>query len=145
MKDLNETLLDAWLQLSIAVSNEKVVSEMPYNEALICNILYRSQIQENQPPLTATDLCKQTKMLKSQMNRTLQCMEEKNLITKTRSSSDKRRIFITLNTDNRLYQDQHQKILTIADALIEKLGTDKAVEIANLFIMIAGMVNETIV
>lgn len=145
MKFLNEALLDAWLALSIAVNNEKMVSEMPYNEALICNILYRNQRQDKEQLLTATDLCRQTKMLKSQMNRTLQCMEEKDLITRSRSSSDKRRVFITLNTENRLYQDQHQKILNIADTLIDKLGSEKAMEIADLFTMIADTVNETMV
>ncbi len=35
---MNEKLLEAWLRLSTILSNDRIVSEMPYNEALICNI-----------------------------------------------------------------------------------------------------------
>ena len=77
MKDLNEEVLDAWLRLTTAISNTKLVSDMPYNEALICNLLYNSQKQQPDMPLTATDLCKKTQMLKSQMNSTLQSMDDK--------------------------------------------------------------------
>ena len=99
MKDLNEEVLDAWLRLTTAISNAKLVSDMPYNEALICNLLYNSQKQQPDIPLTATDLCKTTQILKSQMNRTLQSMEDKGLIERERSTLDKRQVFLRLNTD----------------------------------------------
>ena len=88
---MNEELLEAWLRLSTILCNDRIVSEMPYNEALICNILYRQEMQKEDKKLTATDLCKQTKMLKSQMNRTLQCMEEKKIITRQRSDVHNRK------------------------------------------------------
>ncbi len=40
---MNEELLEAWLRLSTILCNDRIVSEMPYNEALICNILHRRQ------------------------------------------------------------------------------------------------------
>lgn len=88
---MNEELLEAWLRLSTILCNDRIVSEMPYNEALICNILYRRQRQDKKGTTTATDLCRQTKMLKSQMNRTLQSMEDKKIITRRRSDTDKGR------------------------------------------------------
>ena len=144
MKDLNEEVLDAWLRLTTAISNTKLVSDMPYNEALICNLLYNSQRQQPDMPLTATDLCKKTQMLKSQMNRTLQSMEDKGLIERTRSTLDKRQVFLWLNTDSPAFRTQHEKSLKLIDSLIARPGEEKAGKIAQLFTEIAIMAQETI-
>ena len=144
MKDLNEEVPDAWLRLTTAISNTKLVSDMPYNEALICNLLYNSQKQQPDIPLTATDLCKTTQILKSQMNRTLQSMEDKGLIERTRSTLDKRQVFLWLNTDSPAFRTQHEKSLKLIDSLIARTGEEKAGKIAQLFTEIAIMAQETI-
>ena len=76
MKDTNEKILDAWVQLIMAVNSERLVTDMPFNEAVICNLLYRNKDLK----MTATDLCEITGMQKSQMNRTLTAMESKDII-----------------------------------------------------------------
>ena len=43
MKDTNEKILDAWVQLIMAVNSERLVTDMPFNEAVICNLLYRNK------------------------------------------------------------------------------------------------------
>lgn len=140
MTSLSEELLNAWLQLSKTIINNKIVSDMPYNESLICNILYRSQLQTPEKRLTATDLCNETQMLKSQMNRTLNQMEEKGIILRERSDRDKRQVFITLDMENAAsYRQQHEKILRITDAVIEQTGKEKAMEIIDLFNTIANI------
>lgn len=145
MADLNERLLDAWLALSTTIINDKVVSEMPYNESLICNILYKNQLLSPDKKLTATDLCSETKMLKSQMNRTLNSMEAQGLISRERSASDKRQVFVTFRPEHAAaYQKQHENILRLADAVIEKLGTQKTEETIALFHTISGTVGEII-
>lgn len=144
MKNLNEEVLDAWLQLSTAISNAKLVSDMPYNEALICNLLYNSQKQQPDMPLTATDLCKKTQMLKSQMNRTLQSMEDKGIIQRMRSTQDKRQVFVKLNVDSPAFMAQHEKSLLLIDSMIEKTGEERAGQIAQLFTEIAILAQETI-
>lgn len=144
MKDLNEEILGAWLQLTTAINNERLVSDMPYNEALICYLLYNNQPDESSAALTATDLCRLTNMLKSQMNRTLQNMEDKGLIFKIRSESDKRQVYIFLNTDSEAYQKQHEKSIRLIETLVAKTGKTKAKEIAELFTMIANIAREVI-
>lgn len=139
---MNEELLEAWLRLSTALCNERIVSEMPYNEALICNILYRHKLRKNDRELTATDLCRQTKMLKSQMNRTLQNMEEKNIIIKRRSDSDKRQVFISLNPESEAFQNQHNKSLELIDIFAQKAGPEKSMETIKLFTFIADLAEE---
>lgn len=140
MAVLNEELLDAWLELSTTIINSRIVSEMPYKESLICNILYRNQLHNPDRKLTATDLCQETRMLKSQMNRTLNSMEKKKLILRERSMLDKREVFVALDMTNAaVYERQHEKILRIVDAVIEQTGAQKAEEIIRLFRMISNL------
>ena len=142
-ENLNEELLDAWLKLSISVSNERMDSEMPYNEALICNILYWNHKKYPDRLLTATDLCRETKMLKSQMNRTLNNMEEKKLIRRERSNRDRRHVFITLNLEESdIYKKQHAKILHLIDTVIEKFGKEKTMEIISTLKIISDVAKE---
>lgn len=145
MTKINEDLLDAWLRLSISVNNPRLVTEITYNESLICNILYKHTHNRESTPLTATDLCKMTNMLKSQMNRTLNQLEEKNLITRERSTLDKRQVYVTMNMQQcHVYESQHKQILSILDAVIDKLGVEKsqdAIKILNAISEVAEQLN----
>lgn len=131
---LNETLLASWLRLSTSVNNSRFVSEMSYNESLVCNILYRHQISTPDAPLTATDLCQMTKMLKSQMNRILTQLEKKNMITRIRSLKDKRQVLVSFNLEQaKSYETQHEQILEVLDRIINELGAQKVEEAIELF------------
>ncbi len=142
---LNEVLLGAWLKISTAINNSRLVSEMSYNESLICNILYRNSTEHPKQPLTATDLCAETQILKSQMNRILTQLEEKNLITRERSPEDKRKIFIRLTTEqSNAYLKQHEQILMLLDEIIEKLGEEKTLEIIRVLNGISDVAGEII-
>lgn len=123
---LNEALLSAWLRISTAINNSRIVSEMSYNDSLICNILYRNLKENPNVPLTATDLCVKTRILKSQMNRILTRLEEKNLISRERSKEDKRKVYVTLTVEQtNSYVKQHEQILQLLDKIIERLGEEK--------------------
>ena len=138
MNNLNEYLLSAWLQLSTSINNTRVVSELTYNESLICNILYNNTKNNSDKKLTATDLCNTTKMLKSQMNRTLNQLEQRNLITKERSSLDKRCIYITMNEAQKsAYETQHKRILQIINSIVLNIGETESRKAADLFLTIA--------
>ncbi len=127
MYDCNEALLRAWLRMSTSVVNNRLVNELSFNESLICNILYREQLLKQDSFLTATDLCLRTKMLKSQMNRTLTQLEMKGIIRRERSSGDRRQVFVMLDTERAgLYHQQHKRVLELVDAIIERIGEDKA-------------------
>ncbi|MBP3567814.1 MAG: MarR family transcriptional regulator [Lachnospiraceae bacterium] len=142
---LNEALLGAWLRLSVSVNNSRMVSELSYNESLICNILYRHTLEYPEISLTATDLCNETRILKSQMNRILSQLEQRNLITRIRSEDDKRKVFIRLTSDqSNTYLKQHEQILTLLDAIIEKLGEQQTVEVIRALNGISDAADEVI-
>lgn len=140
---LNEILLGAWLRLSTSINNNRVVSEMSYNESLICNILYRNMTQHPGQDITATDLCNETKILKSQMNRILTQLEKKDLITRIRCEEDRRKLYVRLKTDaSNAYLMQHEKILTILDAIINKIGESRTMETIHSLNEIAEVAEE---
>ena len=122
--DAGERLLSAWLTLSSTLWNERIVTGMTFNEAFVCNLLSR---QDAAQPLTATDLCQRTKLLKSQMNKLLTTLENKGYITRTRSSEDKRVIFIALTESGEAaYLAEHAHVEAIVSQLIAQIGEDKA-------------------
>lgn len=134
MEELNEALLESWLRLSTRISNSRLVSSMSYNESLVCHILYRNLKDGAKKMLTATDLCEKTKILKSQMNRILNKLEEKKMIIRTRSTKDKRQIFVSFNMDRaEEYEKQHTKIMELLNTLIGKIGKDAANDAVRLF------------
>ena len=142
---MNEKLLDAWLKLTTAIVNERVVSDLPYNESVICNILYKNHRETPDQAVTATDLCQKMKMQKSQMNRTLSGMEEKKMISRERSKTDKRQVLVRLNMDQlEVYQRQHEQILALIDRLLAQIGPEKAEDIVDMFTQIANTAEEII-
>lgn len=128
-KNLSEALLGAWLHISTSINNSRIVKTLSYNESLICNYLYRNQLDEDAEPMTATKLCNKTKMLKSQMNRTLNQLESKSMIQKERSDVDKRVVYIKLNSEAiKDYEKQHEAIMLILNRIIEELGLERTKE-----------------
>ena len=145
MQNINEKVLSAWLKLSTAICNERIVSELPYNESLVCGILHENAVDHPEEKITATDLCEKTNMQKSLMNRTLNSLEEKGLIFRKRSEKDKRQVFVSMNMENaEVYERQHKNILRVVDEIVEKVGKEKADEIISLFTLISNKAKEVI-
>lgn len=130
---VEEQLLNAWLSLSLAIGMEHHVNEMPFNESMICNILYMQELYRK-PLMTASELCEQMHMHKSQMNRTLNAMEEKGYINRKRDEKDKRKVYVSLIHDNlSLYKKQHKRLIGEIHKFIEKYGEEKTKNIIVLF------------
>lgn len=94
---MREQLLDAWLNLSSVVSNNRLVSSFSFNEAFVMNLLYKQRAGGEGKKLTATDLCRRTHILKSQMNGILNSLEKKQMIFRSRSLTDRRQVEVEIN------------------------------------------------
>lgn len=99
-QDLCERILDGWLKMSTAISNERIVSAMTYNESMVCGALYQVQ-SGGASLLTATRLCSRLQILKPQMNVILNGLEKRGLIRRERSSKDHRQVHILLTKEGR--------------------------------------------
>ena len=122
-------LLDAWLDLSSTLWNTRIVNSMTYNEAHIMGLLLRFGSEEH--PLTATDLIRRTRLLKSQMNKILTSLEHQGFITRLRAKEDKRLIHIRLTPAGRTaYLEEHKGVEDILRQLVTKLGAERSIAIA---------------
>lgn len=114
---LNEELLTTWLKLSNTINNDRLVTGLSFNEAMVCGLIAKAQ-QEGQA-LTARDLCAETRILKSQMNAILRSLEEKQIITRQRSQQDLRQVELRLLPDGQeRYMQIHRQILALVDRLM---------------------------
>ena len=131
---LQEALLSAWLNLSANLWNERIVRNLSYNESFVCNLLVQQQKADPDAPwLTARDLCRKTKLLKSQMNKTLNELENKGYILRQRFDSDRRLIYIRLTPEGLTqYLYEHEHILSVVSAVTNELGPEKSAQLAAL-------------
>lgn len=142
MENLNEELLAAWLTLTSVVNNERIVSTIPFNEAHVCNLLYRRRQQSPDTYLTATELCAQTRILKSQMNKVLSSLEKKGMIERFPAPDDRRKAYIRLREENlSAFEAVHAHSLRLVDHAIERLGEDDARQLAVLLPRVAEIID----
>ena len=121
---LNEELLAVWLRLTSVIDNHRLAERLPFNEAMVCGLLARTQ--ENGGWLTASDLCRRTCILKSQMNAILRSLERKGLIDRRRSQTDRRQVELRLLPEGMtIYQASHRQSVAIVDRLIGEMGEEK--------------------
>lgn len=122
-----EALLRAWLGLTAAICNRRMVSGLTFNEAVVCNHLRYQQEHHPEKPLTATDLCEKTSLLKSQMNGVLSSLEKQDYLTRSRSESDRRQVYLTLTEAGvRAYEQAHRQASALLMELVSTIGTDTA-------------------
>lgn len=145
MENLNENLLAAWLTLSSVVNNERIVSTIPFNEAHVCNLLYRQRLDAPDVYLTATELCARTRMLKSQMNKVLGSLERRGMIERFPAPEDRRKAYIRLREENLdQFEAVHARSIALVDHAIEKLGLEDSETLVDLFLRVANYVDESL-
>ena len=132
MTKTDENVLNAWVKMLMAINSEKRISGMTFNEAVICHLLYRNP----EHTLTAAQLCRFTNMQKSLMNRPLTCMEEKHLIKRTKSDTDRRKILITLNMDDS-FSSMHEDVLGFVGNILAQLNPTEVQEAVHIFNRVA--------
>ncbi|MGN1054207.1 MAG: MarR family winged helix-turn-helix transcriptional regulator [Erysipelotrichaceae bacterium] len=138
MTEINENILSSWIRLMLAIDSERLIKDMPFNEAVICNLLYHDDKK-----MTATDLCEITGMKKSQMNRTLTAMEDKGMIKRERSLDDKRQIYISIDENNKdIYMKMHENTLKIVEKIASKLDKKELEEVIRVFNLVAEAARE---
>lgn len=141
---LSEDLLDAWLNISSKLWNERMTKYLSFNQAIICRLLYAKRTASPQKPyLSMKQLCDETGILKSQMNKILTELENDKLIIRERSETDKRIINIKLIDDNiELYRKEHINIARFINKIIENIGIERSKEAIEILNVIAAEINK---
>ena len=137
---LQEDLLYAWMEMSVFIRGNRILSNLSFNEVMICGMLYR---RENDAPLTATELGERTNLLKSQINHILTDMEKRDLIQRTRSTTATRVVCVQLSEKGReVYAQEHAKVMEILKEVHQELGSEKTFELTAMLKQATTIVNE---
>ncbi len=126
--DKNKSLdlfLQAWLNMTFSLKGNRFLKEASFNEMAICNFLIQGD-------LTASDICKKTHILKSQVNRILNEMEAKGMITRTGSEEDHRKSIIHFNSESEAYRSEHARVMRLTEAIYNELGVEDTEEFTRL-------------
>ena len=138
-RQLQEALLQSWMAMEVCIRGNRLLSDLSMNEMLICNVLYQ---RRDGAPVTATELCSQTKLLKSQMNHILNTMEYQGLICRDRSVADKRQVYVRLQEAAiPRYLQEHERVLKIVGAVLGTLGEEDTTALTELMQKAAFIVN----
>jgi len=127
-----EELLQAWIDMSLRIRGNRLVSGFSFNEIVICRILYMQQ-RKGGPFVTAAELCRRMQLLKSQINKILTSMEKRGLIERVRSENDRRKMEIRLRPEAADgYMAAHARILKIMGHVCEHMGEEQAQQLTVL-------------
>ena len=138
-RQAQEQLLQAWMEMEVCIRGNRLLSDLSMNEMLICNLLYQ---RCDGDPVTATELCTRTHLLKSQMNHILNSMESQGLIRRERNSRDKRAICVSLYEEAiPRYLREHNHVLSIVGAVCRELGEKDAETLTTLMHKAASIVS----
>ena len=139
-----EELLNAWMEMSVGIRGNRILSGFSFNEIMICGLLYR-RAQQGLPPCTATELCGRMHLLKSQMNHLLTGMESRGLIRRERSETDRRAVYVRLQPEaEALYLAEHEKVLGIVETVRSALGAEDAALLTELMRRATAVVNDNL-
>ena len=139
-QQLQEDLLYAWMEMSVFIRGNRILSGLSFNEVMICGMLSR---QHPDAPLTATELGDRTNLLKSQINHILTGMEQRNLIERTRSTTDKRVVYVQLSDEGRrVYASEHTGVMEILKAVYDEFGSEKTRELTSMLKKATAVVNK---
>lgn len=121
-------LLKAWMNLALHVRENRFLAEIPFNQMALCSLL-------NDAPsgLTAAELCRETGLLKSQMNKEISALDQRGFIIRTGDPADKRRVLITLSPQGAdAFSREHQRVMSLFENLSQAMGAEKTLQLAQL-------------
>ena len=126
---MEERLVTDWLLISSIIRNNRIINDLPYREAIIISLLKR-----NNGELSFKDLTIKSKILKSQLNKTLNNLEKKQFIVKKINENDHRSKIIYLTKEGiKEYGSFHPKAIQLGKEIIKILGNEKAEDLALIF------------
>lgn len=119
-----EKLLGAWMAMAIGIRGNRILKTLSFNEMVICRLLYQARLENRR--ITATDICRETRLLKSQVNKVLNDMEKNGMICRQRDEGDKRRVFLLMKEESEeIYLTEHARVMAIVKQVSERLGENE--------------------
>ena len=118
-------LLRAWVQLSGILKSSRFTKELPYNEAIVMLMLYEKYQYDGRGILSVKEITTSTKILKSQVNRTLNSLQQKGLLQRCDGEGDKRIAYVRCVEENLdVFLQVHASSMQIAAQIRDIIGPE---------------------
>lgn len=126
-EQLNEDIVLSWVHLSSILKNSRVTNGLAYNEAVVMLLLYNEYRAGGKGILPFSRIVEETRMLKSQANRTVASLEAKGFVTKQGGARDKRAVYVAASPDCMdKFLAVHNNSLALADGICNIIGEEDA-------------------
>lgn len=130
---IEEEIISSWIYLTSIIKNCRVTTEFSYNESVILNLAYKKYLFDAKGLLPVKEIIKETFMLKSLVNRTIDALESKKMIIKEKNITDKRELNIKINPNNiDKYIKSHNDILKYVKKIVDFIGIEDAKSFAKI-------------
>ncbi len=137
-----EQLLEAWVKLSSIIKNTRMIKELPYNEATVMRLLYNRFREDGDGLVSLKEITAKTQMLKSQVNRTVNSLENKGLLERCEAGGDRRVVFVRCVPENlKSYIAVHNHSLSTAQKILNIIGENDA----QAFVRLVGKIENAVV
>ena len=125
-----DVMLDQLRELGFApgmLKNTRLTQGMIYNEAIIMLLVTRKYREDGEGLVSFKDIVRETKMLKSLVNRTIDSLVAKNLLVRCEGELDRRTTFVRPVAENLAgYFEVHRHTLEMVDRIIDIIGEEDA-------------------
>ncbi len=126
-KELKENVILSWVRLTGILKNTRLTQGMIYNEAVVMLLVNRKYKEDGEGLVSFKDIVRETKMLKSLVNRTIDSLVGKGLLIRCDGEADRRTTYVRPVTENLAsYLQVHKHSLEMVDRIIEIIGVEDA-------------------
>ena len=132
-EDLRERLLNAWIGLNGYLKDSRVTQAMTYNEAVTMKLVLDQYRQDGVGRTPVQAILRKTRMLKSQVNRTVNALCRQGYLTKEKGGEDARALFVRPAPERLAdFLAVHARSLQMAQTLIDVIGAEDAAQFVRI-------------
>lgn len=124
---LLEGVLRAWVGASGMLKSSRIMREMTYNEAVVMKLVYEQYRADGRGYTAVRRIVRETGMLKSLVNRTVNALCARGYLVKERGEADGRSVFVR-PVEERLpdFLAVHRRSLELVRQIVDIVGPEDA-------------------
>lgn len=127
MEELYERLLEAWIEVNGMLKDSRITRDLTYNEAIVMKLVYDQYRSDGTGRTAVGRIVRETNMLKSLVNRTVNALCAKGYLVKERGERDGRNVFVC-PVEDRLedFLAVHRRSLALVRQIVDLVGPEDA-------------------
>lgn len=134
MEELQERMLSAWIGLNGMLKDSRMTQNLTYNEAIVMKLVYDQYKADGVGQTTMRHIVKETRMVKSLVNRTVDSLCAQGYLYKERDETDARNLFVLPQVE-RLedFLAVHRHSLQMVQSVIDVIGQEYAQTFVHIY------------